>query len=116
VSRILFAIILTVLLGGCQQSATKVLLGGTLRPSADSAPVEDSIIVITGSTIRAAGLRKDVPVPQDSERTDMRGKWIVGAGTEPVAANQPANLRIYDQAPGPDSKPVRSMTMGVWDR
>jgi hypothetical protein len=116
VFKTLFAILLTVLLAGCQQSATKVLLGGTLRPSPDSVPMEDSIIVISGSTIRAVGLRKDVPVPQDSERTDMRGKWIVGAGAEPVTANQPANLRIYGEAPGPDSKPVRSMTMGVWDR
>lgn len=114
--RILLAIVLTALLTGCQESKTKVLIGGTLRSSPAAGPIEDSIIVISGDTIRAAGFRKDIPVPQDSERLDMQGKWILPRGPEPVVAGQPANLKIYNQAPGPDTKPVLTMTSGNWEK
>ena len=77
--------------------------------------MEDSIVVIVGNTIQAAGLRKDIPVPQDSERTDLRGKWILPGGPEHILAGQPANLLIYDHAPtSPADKPDRRMANGQW--
>jgi hypothetical protein len=116
VFRILLVILAASLFSGCQQSATKVLIGGTLRITAEAAPIEDSIIVISGSTIRAVGLRKDVPVPQDSERVDTVGKWILPGGPEPIAAGQPASLRLYDRDPQSGTQPVRTMKLGIWDR
>ena len=105
---------------GCQESQgveskTKVLLGGTLIASSGAVPIEDSIVVIVGGTIRAAGWRKDIPVPQDSQRTDMQGKWLVSAGTSAVAEGQPANLNVLDHAPrSPEDTPVRRMISGNW--
>lgn len=112
--RILLAIIASALLSGCQDPKTKVLLGGTLIASPGAAAVADSIIVVTGATIRSVGERKDTPVPQDSERVNMQGKWILPGGPEPVAPDQPGNLRIFDQAPTETTRPVRTMTAGVW--
>lgn len=119
VHRILL-IATALILAGCQESQgveskTRVLIGGTLIASSGAAPIEDSIVVIVGGTIRAAGLRKDIPVPQDSQRADMQGKWLVPAGTSAVAEGQPANLNVLDHAPrSPDDAPVRRMIAGNW--
>src|SRR5581483_8795582 len=67
------------LLAGCQKSDTRVFIGGTAVTAPGAPPIEDSVIVVSGHTIRAVGKRRDVPVPQDSERTDASGKWIVAA-------------------------------------
>lgn len=112
--RILFAIVALAALTGCQEADTKVLIGGTCIPAAGAAPIEDSIILISGSTIRAVGVRKDVPVPQNSERTNLEGKWILPSGVEPIAPGQPANLAIYN-SPQPSGTPVRRMTDGKWN-
>lgn len=96
-------------------SKTRVLIGGTLIASPGAAPIEDSIVVVVGGTIRAAGMRKDIPVPQDSQRADMQGKWLVSAGTSAIAEGQPANLNVLDHAPrSPDDAAVRRMIHGNW--
>jgi hypothetical protein len=77
----------------------KVLIGATTIPSPGAQPIEDSVVVVAGKKIRAIGLRKDVPIPQNSDRTDLEGKWIVPAGTTPLAAEEPADLLILDHAP-----------------
>lgn len=50
------------------------LIDGTGRP-----PVENSVLVIEGSTIRAAGRSGAVPIPKGAEIRDMRGKTIMPA-------------------------------------
>ncbi len=113
--RNLLVIVAALALAGCQESKTKVLLGGTLIASPGAAPIEDSIVVVTSGTIRAAGTRKDVPVPQDSDRIDMTGKWLVPAGAEPIAAGKPADLNVLEHAPRSTADaPVRKMTGGNW--
>lgn len=81
-------------------------------------PVQDSVIVISGATIRAAGVRQDVPIPQDSERTDLTGKWVVPVAGGRIAPGQPADLFILDS--GPNGSPVvggikRRMIHGQWN-
>jgi hypothetical protein len=94
------------LLAGCRNSTdtstkerVKVLIGATLVPGHGAPSIEDSIIVIAGSKIRSAGPRKDIPVPQASDRTDLAGRWVVPDGELPIAPGQPANLIILKQAP-----------------
>src|SRR5690349_10413001 len=96
------------LLAGCQNSNSKVagskerlkvLIGATLVPGHGAPAIEDSIIVIAGSKVRDVGPRKDVPVPQASDRTDLAGRWVVPDGELPIAPGQPANLIILDHAP-----------------
>ncbi|HXJ40256.1 MAG TPA: hypothetical protein VNH18_13335 [Bryobacteraceae bacterium] len=111
---ILFAIATLAALTGCQDIDTKVLIGGTCLPSSGAAPIGDCIIVTSHSTIVAVGVRKDVPVPQNSERTSLDGKWILPAGKGVLAPGQPADLAIYD-SPEPRGTPVRSMAAGKWN-
>jgi hypothetical protein len=103
------------LLAACQTNQTgrlKVLIGATLVPGHGAPSIEDSIIVIEGSRIRAAGPRKDVPVPQASDRTDLSGRWIVPDGERPISPGEPANLIILDHAPNGD-RPANPADVGA---
>ena len=90
-------------LTACQKSGdkviVKVLIGATTVTTPYAPPLEDSIVVIAGSKIRAVGLRKDIPVPQASDRTDLAGQWIVPAAGSKIEAGETANLMILDHAP-----------------
>jgi hypothetical protein len=103
---------------GNQVSDLKVLIGATAIMQAGANPVQDTVIVISGATIRAAGERKDVPIPQDSERTDLTGKWVVPVSGGRIAAGEPADLFILNT--GPNGSPAvggvtRRMTHGQWN-
>lgn len=103
---------------GNQVSGLKVLIGGTLVTTAGANPIQDSVIVISGANIRAAGIRKDVPIPQDSERTDLTGKWVVPVAGGRIAPGEPADLFILNA--GPSGAPAiggvtRRMIHGQWN-
>lgn len=104
---------------GNQVSGLKVLIGATAILQAGGNPIQDAVIVIDGSTIRAAGERKDVPIPQDSERTDLTGKWIVPVAGGRIAPGQRADLFILNTGPNGSpavGPPARSMTHGQWNQ
>ena len=70
------ALIVLLLLSGCRTKPAvklKVLIGATTIVAPGAQPIEDSIIVIAGDKIQSVGMRKDVPVPQASDRTDLAG-------------------------------------------
>jgi len=100
---ILLAFLLTLLfVPGCAKKpdfTVKVLIGATTIPAPGEPPIDDSVIVITGSKIRSVGPRKDVPVPQASDRTDLTGEWVVPAEGSRIEPGETANLRILRHAP-----------------
>lgn len=106
---------LLLLLAGCspnQSSDTKILIGATTLTAPGAAPIEGSVIVVAGDKIRAVGLQKDVPIPQDSERVDLAGKWVLPKDGGHLAPGEPANLLVHDRdANGAVS---REMTGGQW--
>ena len=77
----------------------KVLIGATTIVAPGAQPIEDSIVVIAGPKIRAVGERKDIPVPQASDRTDLTGEWIVPADGSRIEVDEIANLLILKHAP-----------------
>jgi hypothetical protein len=102
-----------VVLAACQRRDVKVLIGATTVTGAGAAPIEDSVVVVAGRTVRSVGVRKDVPIPQDSARTDVTGKWIVPADGARIAAGEAADLIVLDHAPrGGDGG--RRMVNGEW--
>jgi imidazolonepropionase-like amidohydrolase len=98
---LIVALVLSVclILAGCQEHDVKVLIGATAVVAPGAQPIEDSVVVVAGGRIRSAGMRKDVPIPQDSERTDVSGKWIVPTEGGRLAINESADLLILDRAP-----------------
>ena len=100
--RILVTFLAFLLLAACQKKpdfTVKVLIGATTIPAADEPRIEDSVVIISGKKIRAVGARKDVPVPQASDRTDLAGEWIVPAEGSRIEAGETANLLILKHAP-----------------
>ncbi|MBI3667627.1 MAG: amidohydrolase family protein [Acidobacteria bacterium] len=59
------------------ESAPIALIGGVLLDGKGEAPVPDSIVVIEGGKIRAAGPRSLTPVPKGAERIDVSGKYVI---------------------------------------
>lgn len=102
---------------GNQVSNLKVLIGATAVFQPGGNPVQDTVIVIEGDKIRAAGERKDVPVPQNSERTDLTGKWVVPVSGGKIAPGEPADLFVLNTAENGSPAtgvPARHMIHGHW--
>lgn len=102
---------------GNQVSNLKALIGATAVFKPGGNPVQDTVIVIEGDKIRAAGERKDVPVPQNSERTDLTGKWVVPVSGGKIAPGEPADLFVLNAAENGSpatGAPVRHMIHGHW--
>lgn len=96
------ALVVFFMLAGCQSRPPvklKVLIGGTTIVSPGAQPIQDSIIVIAGDKIRSVGMRKDLPVPQASDRTDLTGEWVVPAKGSRIAVDETANLIVLHNAP-----------------
>ncbi len=109
-------------LAGCGNEASnlKVLIGATAVLQAGGSPVQDTVIVISGATIQAAGERRDVPIPQNSERTDLTGKWVVPvAGRERLPlVKLAADLFVLNSSPSGApavGAPARKMIHGQWN-
>jgi imidazolonepropionase-like amidohydrolase len=56
---------------------TLALVGGTVYPSPDAAPLPDAVVVVTGGAITTIGHRGDVQVPNDVRVIDCTGKAVV---------------------------------------
>lgn len=89
-------------LAGCKKKpdfTLKVLIGGTTITAPGAEPIEDSIVIVSGAKVRSVGARKDIPVPQASDRTDLTGEWIVPAEGSRIEAGETANMLILKHAP-----------------
>jgi imidazolonepropionase-like amidohydrolase len=56
---------------------TLALVGGTVYPAPDAAPLPDAVVVVTGGTITAIGHRGEVQIPNDVRVIDCTGKAVV---------------------------------------
>jgi hypothetical protein len=100
--KFIAAFLLILLLGACQKPdkvRLKVLIGGTTVVAPGAQPIPDSIVIIAGTKVQAVGMRKDIPVPQASDRTDLTGEWIVPADGSRIAIDETANMVILKHAP-----------------
>ncbi len=90
----------------------KVLIGATTVTAPGARPIQDSVVVIAGNKIRSVGERKDVPIPQNSDRIDLTGKWIVPPAGSVVGPEEIANLLVLDRAPD-GAAPANSTDVGA---
>ena len=63
--------------GACSQRDVAVLDGATLIDGTGRPPVHDSVVVVHGERIVAAGPRGAVRVPPGAAAVDLSGKWLV---------------------------------------
>ncbi|MBK9166360.1 MAG: amidohydrolase family protein [Bryobacterales bacterium] len=68
------------LLAGCAEPPTgptaKAIIGASLIDGTGAPPIEDAVIIVAGSRIRAAGPRAVVPIPAGAEKLDGTGLWV----------------------------------------
>jgi hypothetical protein len=100
--KLLLVVLIPLLAAACRKKpdfTVKVLIGATTITAPEEQPIDDSVIIISGTKIKAVGMRKDVPVPQASDRTDLTGEWVVPAEGSRIEAGETANLLILKHAP-----------------
>src|SRR5271165_2870373 len=64
---------------GCtanEDSKIKAIIGAVLIDGNGGPPITDSVVVVSGSRIRAAGVRANVPIPQEADKIDGSGKFL----------------------------------------
>src|SRR6266536_6702078 len=77
--RLLLSLCLLVTLGGCklnEETKVKAIIGAVLIDGNGGPPITDSVVVISGSRIRSAGLRANVPIPAGSDKINGSGKFL----------------------------------------
>src|SRR5579863_1249992 len=80
VLRTCFLFCLLAGLVGCtanEDSHVKAIIGAVLIDGNGGPPITDSVVVVSGSRIRSAGLRANVPIPQEADKINGSGKFIV---------------------------------------
>jgi imidazolonepropionase-like amidohydrolase len=102
-------------LAGCKPDETRLtaIIGAVLIDGHGGAPVSDSIVIISGSRIRAAGLRANIPVPAGSDKIDGRGHFAVPAlidlSSQKLDTPRVSTLAEAEQAVQSGSKVIRGM-------
>ncbi len=69
---------------------TKVIVGAVLLDGQGGPPMSDSVVVVAGGRIQAAGPRSTVPIPEDADKVDGSSRFLV-----------PAPIDVCDRAEPP---------------
>jgi len=75
-------ILLLFLLTGCkptEESHMKAIIGAVLLDGSGGPPVSNSVVVVAGDRIRAAGASSTVPIPSLADKIDGSGRFLVPA-------------------------------------
>ena len=77
---VLPVLVLTMVLGACKPAAesskVKAIIGAVLIDGNGGPPITDSVVIVAGSRIRAAGSRANIPIPAGSDKIDGSGKFL----------------------------------------
>ncbi|HYA18294.1 MAG TPA: hypothetical protein VEF06_12550 [Bryobacteraceae bacterium] len=94
-------ILTLIILAGCQAKGGpyKVLVGASVTVEEGTRPIQDAVIIIDGKNVRDVGDRNSVPVPNNADRTDLTGRYVIPAPGKRIHNGEPANLLILDHAP-----------------
>src|ERR1700736_5745735 len=77
--RLVFPVCLLAVFAGCkakEESKAKAIIGAVLIDGNGGPPITDSVVVVSGSRIRAAGSRANVPIPAEADKINGSGKFL----------------------------------------
>jgi imidazolonepropionase-like amidohydrolase len=77
--------------GPTDESHTRAILGAVLIDGLGGPPVSDSVVVTAGDRIREAGLRSAVLIPDEADKIDGGGKFVVPALVDVYAKSAEAD-------------------------
>src|SRR5215468_4361361 len=96
-------ILLLFFLSGCkptEESHMKAIIGAMLLDGSGGPPVSNSVVVVAGDRIRAAGASSTVPIPALADKIDGSGRFLVPAPIDiyPGKANESAKVtHVFDE-------------------
>ena len=80
-----------------EEGRERAILGAVLIDGAGGPPLADSVILIGGGRIRAVGRRSEVPIPDNADRINGSGKYLVPSLVDVSAAKAP--MVFLDRGP-----------------
>src|SRR5580765_4040910 len=92
--RVLCVCLFSILIG-CkpnEDSKVKAIIGAVLIDGNGGPPITDSVVVVSGSRIRSAGLRANVPIPAGSDKINGSGKFLTPGLVDLYGGAQEAGL------------------------
>lgn len=98
-------------ISGCrnlEDRPTKVLVGGTLLNA--SGAVTGAVVVTADGVVRAIGTRANTPIPQDSERVDVAGEFLLPMRVPPESSARQALLDRYARSSLPPPTVIAQAT------
>lgn len=108
--RIVPLLALLFTLTACQnveERPTKVIVGATLLDGAGGSPVSDSVVVTVDGLVRSVGSRAATPIPQNSERVDGAGMFLLPAQ---ISGNPDEFLQRYALSTLPPAQTIAQAT------
>ena len=81
-----------------------VIVGAVLLDGQSGPPMSDSVVVVAGGRIQAAGPRSTVPIPQEAEEVDGSSRSLV-----------PTPIGVCDRAEPPGIPVADSVSPAVFD-
>src|SRR6266568_1506204 len=88
------AVCLLFALAGCkvnEETKLVAIIGAVLIDGNGGPPITDSVVVISGTRIRSAGLRANVPIPAGSDKINGSGKFLTPGLIDLSGADDPAS-------------------------
>ncbi|HYW46104.1 MAG TPA: amidohydrolase family protein [Bryobacteraceae bacterium] len=91
------ATLLVLLLSLCackpaEEGRQKAIIGAVLIDGAGGPPLSDSVVVVEGGRILAAGRRSEVPIPAEADKINGAGKFLVPALKDLLDRAEPPDL------------------------
>jgi imidazolonepropionase-like amidohydrolase len=87
--------VLSILMCACkpaEESHMKAIIGAVLIDGQGGPPLSDSVVVVAGDQIREAGLRSTVAIPEEADKVDGSGKFLVPAPLDVYPSVEEAHL------------------------
>jgi hypothetical protein len=70
----------------------KAIIGAVLIDGNGGPPLSDSVVIVEGGRIRAAGRRSEVPIPAEADKINGAGKFLVPALKDVLDRPEPPGL------------------------
>ena len=107
-----WALLLPLLLAGCAapEMSRVAIVGANLNPGPGKAAVPDSIVIVNGQRIEAAGPQATTPMPKNARIIRAYGGVVRPFAGEEIVPGAPADLTLIH------GTEVRVMKNGEWQQ
>ena len=85
----------------------KVIVGAVLMDGLGGPPLTNSVVVISGNRIRAAGAASSIPIPAEADKIDGSGRYLM-----PVLVPVSPNIQGRDEAALTQAREARRPAIG----